>query len=94
MAEIPSSVHDNAALSRFELDAGGYTAFATYRRSPGVITFLHTEVPPQLRERGIGSRLVQGALEAARAQKLTVVPRCSFVSHFIETHPEFHDLLG
>jgi predicted GNAT family acetyltransferase len=94
MAEIFSSVRDNAALSRFELDAGGYTAFADYRLSPGVITFLHTEVPPQLRQRGIGSQLVQGALQAARARGLTVVPRCSFVAHFIDTHPEFHNLLG
>jgi predicted GNAT family acetyltransferase len=94
MTETRPPFRNNPALNRYELDVGGYIAFATYRLSPGVITFLHTEVPPQLRERGIGSQLVQGALEAARAQGLKVVPRCSFVAHYLDTHPEFHDLLG
>jgi predicted GNAT family acetyltransferase len=87
-----ASVRDNPALSRFELDVGGHTAFATYRLSPGVITFLHTEVSPQIHERGIGSRLVQGALEAVRARGLKVIPRCSFVAHYLDKHPEFQDL--
>lgn len=92
MTEAASSVRDNPALSRFELDVGDYTAFATYRLSPGVITFLHTEVPAQIHERGIGSRLVQGALEAVRARGLKVIPRCSFVAHYLDKHPEFQDL--
>lgn len=90
---LPSPVRNNTALNRFELDAEGRTAVADYRLSPGEITFLHTEVPPALRERGIGSQLVQGALEQARAQGLKVQPRCSFVRHYIATHPEFSDLL-
>jgi predicted GNAT family acetyltransferase len=94
MTEVPSPVRDNAALNRFELDVGGHTAVAYYRRGPGVLIFTHTEVPPQLREGGIGSRLVQGALEAARAQGLKVIPRCSFVTHFIAMHPGFNDLLA
>jgi predicted GNAT family acetyltransferase len=93
MTQAPSPVRDNPALSRFELDAEGHTAFSNYRLAPGVITFTHTEVPPQLRERGIGSALVQGALAAARARGLKVVPRCSFVAHYIGTHPEFQNLL-
>jgi predicted GNAT family acetyltransferase len=94
MTETPSPVRDNTARSRFELDADGGTAFSNYRLSPGVITFLHTEVPPELEGRGIGSRLVQGALEAARAQGLKVVPRCPFFAHYIATHPQFADLLA
>jgi uncharacterized protein len=87
-------VRNNAALSRFELDTDEGIAVANYRPAPGVLTFYHTEVPPQLRERGIASRLVHGALEQARAEGLKVVPRCGFVRHYIETHPEFQDLLA
>jgi predicted GNAT family acetyltransferase len=93
MTPPPPIVRDNAALSRYELDAEGHTAFSNYRLTPGVITFTHTEVPAQLRERGIGSALVQGALTAARARGLKVVPRCSFVAHYIAAHPEFQDLV-
>jgi predicted GNAT family acetyltransferase len=87
-------VHDNAALSRFELESEGVTAIANYRVTEGVMTFTHTEVPPQFRNRGIASQLVRGALEVARTRRLKVVPRCSFVAAYIARHPEFHDLLA
>jgi uncharacterized protein len=94
MTETPSPVRHNPARSRFELDAEGGTAIAEYRLASGVMTFFHTEVPPSVRERGLGSRLVQGALEQARAQGVKVVPRCSFVRHYIDRHPEFRDLVA
>ena len=91
---MPGNVRDNPALHRFELDADGHTAVAYYRRDGGVITFTHTEVPPALQGRGIGSALTRGALEAARAQGLKVVARCPFVSAYIARHAEFADLLA
>ena len=87
-------VRDNPALSRFELDADGVTAVANYRLAGGVMTFTHTEVPPHARGEGIASRLIAGALAAVRARELKVVARCSFVSAYIERHPEFRDLLA
>src|SRR5689334_4487139 len=71
-------VRDNSALHRFELDADAATAVAYYRLAPGVITFTHTEVAPALRDRGIGSALVRGALELVRSRGLKVVARCAF----------------
>jgi len=88
------AIRNNAAASRFELDAEGGTALAYYRLADGVMTFHHTETPPHLQGRGIASRLVRGALESARAQKLKVVPRCSFVAAYMARHPEFNDLLA
>jgi predicted GNAT family acetyltransferase len=86
-------VRDNPALHRFELDVDGHTAVSYYQRAPGVITFTHTEVPQELSGRGIGSALVRGALEAARAEGLKVVAKCPFVSAYIASHPEFADLV-
>jgi predicted GNAT family acetyltransferase len=89
-----SGVRNNAALNRFELDVEGGMAVAYYRAAPGRITITHTEVPTTLRGRGIGSVLVRGALELARAQGLTVASRCPFVSAYLGKHPEYNDLLG
>jgi predicted GNAT family acetyltransferase len=86
-------VRNNQALSRFELDLNGHVAVAYYELKPGVITFKHTEVPPELSGHGSGSKLVRGALEAARAQGLKVVARCPFVAAYMAKHPEFNDLL-
>ena len=86
-------VRNNAAERRFELDADGHTALAYYTIAGDVITFRHTEVPPAVEGHGIGSRLVRGALEFARAQGLKVVPQCPFASAYMAKHPEFNDLL-
>lgn len=90
---MPDAVRNNKVQNRFEMDTGGETAVAYYSLTPGVMTFNHTEVPAALRGRGIASRLVRGALEAARAEHLKVVPRCSFVSAYLASHPEFNDLI-
>ncbi|MGD0150944.1 MAG: GNAT family N-acetyltransferase [Xanthobacteraceae bacterium] len=87
-------VRDNTALSRFELDAGGVTAFVNYRIDGGVITFLHTETPSQARGQGIASQLIAGALQIAHARGLKVKPVCAFVRAYIAKHPEFRDLLA
>jgi predicted GNAT family acetyltransferase len=86
-------VRNNAARHRFELDADGHTAVAYYSLAPGVITFTHTEVPPALGGRGIGSKLARGALDHARAQGLKVVAECPFIAGTIAKHPEYGDLL-
>lgn len=88
-----SEIVDNPARHRYEISIDGHTAFTTYRVENGVITFMHTEVPPEFRGKGIGSMLVRGELEAARARGLKVVASCEFVAGYIDKHPEFRDLL-
>ena len=80
-------VHDNLELQRFEVQVGGVLAVAEYRRTARTITFTHTEVPRELRGRGLGSHLVGVALERARAEGLRVVPRCPFVAAYLRRHP-------
>jgi hypothetical protein len=91
---MPADIRDNTALSRFELDVDGVTAVINYKLVDDVITFMHTETPPPARGRGIASRLVEGALQIARARALKVVPGCAFVRAYMAKHPEFRDLLA
>ncbi len=91
---MDGEVRNNEAEQRYELEVEGGPALAAYRLRDGRITFTHTEVPPELEGRGIGSKLVKAALEDARSRGLNVVPACPFVKHYIETHPEFRDLLA
>ena len=91
---MPNEVRDNKEQGRFELAVDGHTAFSQYRRAPGKITFLHTEVPKEFEGHGIGSRLARGALELARAEDAKVVPKCPFITGYIRKHAEFQDLLA
>jgi uncharacterized protein len=90
---MTGTLRDNAALGRYELDVGGETANLYYRMAPGVITLAHTEVPPALGGRGIGSEMVREVLADVRARGLKVVPTCPFVSAYMGKHPEFNDLV-
>jgi len=87
-----NAVRDNPARQRFELDVDGHVAFSQYRRAGDRLTVLHTEVPKELEGRGIGSALVRGLLDIARAQKLKVDARCPFVRAYLDKHPEYADL--
>lgn len=64
-----------------------------YKIADGVITFIHTEVPPELGGKGVGSALVKGALDQVRADGLTVIAECPFVKAYIDKHGEYADLL-
>jgi hypothetical protein len=87
-----ATVRDNAEKHRFELDLDGHIAFSNYRRDGKVLTILHTEVPAALNGRGIGSALVRGELELARAHGWKVVPVCPFVKAYLAKHPDYADV--
>lgn len=89
-----SEVTNEEGRRRFELEEEGETAFITYIVEGERITLTHTIVPPDIEGRGVGSRLVRGALDAVREQGLKVVPQCSFVRGYIERHEEYRDLLA
>lgn len=81
-------IRHNPAESRFEATVDGLLSVADYRREPGRAVFTHTFVPPALRGRGIAEQLVRAGLAWARAEKLQVVPQCSYVAVFLQRHPE------
>ncbi len=90
---MTDTVNNNAAKHRFELEVEGHLAAAYYERSGNVITFEHTEVPAELGGKGVGSRLVKGALDQVRAEGLQVVAQCPFVKAWIGKNPAYADLL-
>jgi predicted GNAT family acetyltransferase len=88
-----SEIINNKAKHRYELDVDGHIAATYYTLADGVITFVHTEVPPELGGKGIGSKLIKGALDQVRADGLKVIAECPFVKAYIEKHSDYADLL-
>jgi predicted GNAT family acetyltransferase len=88
------SVVDNPEAERFEIRAGGQLAgFTQYRRRPGLIAFIHTEVDPAFERQGVGSQLIASALDTARSEGLAVLPFCPFVRGYIQKHHAYLDLV-
>ena len=85
---------DNPDQHRYEIRVSDDLAgFVQYRRRPGLIAFIHTEIDQRFEGQGLGSELIRGALDAARSEGIAVLPFCPFVNSFIERHPEYASLV-
>jgi predicted GNAT family acetyltransferase len=93
MPQSADNVTDNTARSRYELEVDGEVAFIDHVGEGDAVAFLHTEVPKSMEGKGIGSKLVRGALDDARRRGFKVVPRCPFVQEYATRHPEYQDVV-
>jgi predicted GNAT family acetyltransferase len=92
---VARTVRHDAEGSRYELLVDDrLTGAADYEDTGDVLVFFHGEVDPEHRGQGLGRALVQGALDDVRRSGRTIVPRCPFVAHFIDEHPEYRDVAG
>ena len=91
---MTTQVLDDPERNRYEVVRNGRVlGFAAYQKTAELIVFTHTEVDPSVEGQGIGSALVQGALDHVRTLGLDVLPICPFVRSYLDHHPEFSDLV-
>ncbi len=89
-----TAVRDAPERDRFEIEVdGALVGFTQYRRRPGTIAFVHTEIDPGHEGEGLGGILVSAALVEARREGARVLPFCPFVRSYIERHPDYLDLV-
>ena len=89
------SIVNNTALNRYEIYIGPALAgFTDYHLQPGLVTLKNTEVDHAFEGRGIGSRLVAGALDDIRERGAGVLPICPFVRAYLQRHPEYADMVS
>ena len=94
MATALTAVHDVPECNRLEIEIDGApVGFAEYRRRPGTIAFVHTEIDPGHEGAGFGGILVSAALDEVRREGAQVLPLCPFVRSYIEHHVEYLDLV-
>jgi predicted GNAT family acetyltransferase len=91
---VPHAIEIDPDAGRLEVHAGDDVAFTQIRLRDSVLSLIHTEVPPELRRRGIADAMTRAALEYARAYGLSVRPTCPFVRAYLRRHPEYQDLVG
>ena len=87
-------VEHNTAQQRFRVTLEGQDAFLAYRLAGKEIDLYHTYVPEVFRGRGIAEQLVTAAFEHAKAEGLTVIPSCPYVSSaYLKRHAEYAPLV-
>jgi uncharacterized protein len=92
---LDAQVRKDGEGSRYELLLDDeLIGIADYRVEGDEVVFPHTEIVPRYRGLGYAEQLVQAAMDDVRRQRRTVVPRCWYVMDFLETHPEYRDVLA
>jgi predicted GNAT family acetyltransferase len=84
----------NAASDRIELEVDGSTAFIQYKLLGKTLFLIHTEVPPELEGKGVGTAIVGKALQYAQDNSYKVIPLCVFVQSYLKRHPEWNDIIA
>lgn len=82
-------------LCRYDIYVDGVRGgYAEYEVAADVITFTHTVTVPEMRSRGLAARVVKRALDDARFAGSSVIAQCWYVAHYVDSHPEYADLLA
>ncbi|MFT4197764.1 MAG: GNAT family N-acetyltransferase [Pseudoxanthomonas sp.] len=85
----PPTIQHDPAARRFTVELDGHQAGLDYSLHGDRLSIDHTLVPEAIGGRGVAGRLVQVAMEYARAQGLGVVPACAYARAWIQRHPEY-----
>jgi predicted GNAT family acetyltransferase len=80
-------------FGRYTTEIDGHTAKLTFKKEGDVLVIDHVGVPGPLEGRGVGSALVQHAVEEARERGERLRPVCSFARIKLARRPEWQDVL-
>jgi hypothetical protein len=87
-------ITNNKKRFRFEMALpGGEPAVLEYRWLKGSMVLMHTFVPASENGKGYGTVLVKYVLDYIREQGLKMIIYCPFVTKYLESHPEYNDLV-
>lgn len=79
---------------RYEMDEGGLTAYADYRKQGDRLYIDYVFAPPELRGTGASGRLMAALSADARAKGLKITPICGYAAAWLRRSEEFGDLVG
>jgi predicted GNAT family acetyltransferase len=81
------AVEHQPGRCRFEISLPEGRCELDYLLQDGVMSLVHTGVPPALEGRGLAAALVRAALAHARAQGWRVRTPCSYAAAYARRHP-------
>lgn len=85
---------NNEAIHNFELFAEGHRAFIDYKQKDSKVYLIHTEVPAELKGKGVAEAIVDKTFHYLEERNLKVVPLCTYVGVYLKRHPEWNRLLA
>jgi predicted GNAT family acetyltransferase len=91
---MTTTLRDDAAAGRLEMDEAGQTVFADYRLDGARLIIDHVEAPMALRGTGAAGRFMTCLARFARSKDLTIVPLCGYAAQWLRASAEHRDLIS
>jgi uncharacterized protein len=83
----------NEAEQSFELIVEGTRAFIDFKKKANIISLIHTEVPEDIRGKGVAGSMVEKTFNYLEERGMRLVPTCSYVRYYLSRYPEWNRLL-
>lgn len=90
LTEIKEDKKNNQFLA---MDGDTQIGKVTYSASEGVWIVDHTGVSKEYGGQGIGGKLIEAVVDAAKKEKVKIVPLCTFAAKEFDRHPEYKEVL-
>lgn len=91
-ALIRTKTRNKVRIHRLEERTGDSVAFLSYSIDDrNKMTIWHTEIPPSLQHRGIGGKLIEGAVRLASLDSSCLRIVCPFARKYLARHPELKE---
>lgn len=95
MTDINIKREEGETGGRYVTIVNGHEAEMTWSKAgTSRIIIDHTGVPKELGGLGVGTALVERAVEDARRDGIKIIPLCPFAKAQIEKHTEWQDVLA
>ncbi|NLT30403.1 MAG: N-acetyltransferase [Propionibacterium sp.] len=95
MSEQKRRLVHNHGATQYELLIDGVQAGYLDYELAGELVVMHTTfISEDFKGQGLGSSIVEVALQDARANGRKVVARCPFVQAYLAKHPEYNEILA
>lgn len=89
------NIKHNKQFQKFYVNIGGREAFLKYEKSgEGTLDFKTLFVPKNLRGVGVAEKVLKSAIGYAEKNNLKIKSSCTYVNHFLDTHPDMKDLIS
>ncbi|MGC8936874.1 MAG: GNAT family N-acetyltransferase [Candidatus Methanomethylicaceae archaeon] len=79
---------------RILVDLDGAEAFLKFHVDKGKMYLDATYTPEEHRGKGVGTKMMEAAINYAKERKLSIVPICPFAVEYFKRHPEYKNVLG
>ena len=87
------NVHHDKENHEFYVPLTNGRISVKYEAEENVWKFTSVDIPQEARRFHIGPRLLEYAIETAKAEKLKILPACAYAQTYLARNPRFQSLL-